>query len=67
MDNLLYIHGKPCVCGGHEYVSAIYIEKSITGEWHIMIETQCEDCQGIEVTDIPWSHVTAQYPIQPED
>lgn len=58
MNNVLYLSRGKCACGGHEYVSAVYLEQSITGEWHIMIEVQCTACSRLDCTDIPWSSVT---------
>ena len=55
MKNLFYLAHKKgvCpVCGGHTYLNAIYLEDSATG-WHVMIEQQCQDCSGVETTNLP--------------
>lgn len=54
MDNLLYLsHDGECpYCGGRGYVRAIYMEVSATG-WHIMVEEACQDCDRLDVTDLP--------------
>lgn len=46
-------------CGGHAYVSAIYVEQSVTG-WHLMIEERCMDCDQLDVTDIPQSQIEGE-------
>lgn len=58
MNNLLYHTDGKCACGGHSYVSAVYVEQSNTGEWHIMIEETCHNCHRLDLTDIPWSDIT---------
>jgi hypothetical protein len=57
VNNLLYLSrdkGQCENCGGHAYVSAVYLETSVAG-WHLMIEIQCADCDWLDVIDVPKS------------
>ena len=48
--------GKCGDCGGHEYVSAVYLQLSKTG-WHLMIEVQCHDCDRLDVSEFTQAHI----------
>ena len=42
-------------CGGHCFVSAVWIETGIGNQLHIMVEEQCHVCDRLDVTDYPLS------------
>lgn len=50
-----------CDCGGLPYISAIWFEKSITGELHLWIEERCFDCDDhLDLTDFSLSGISIE-------
>lgn len=52
-DVVLYTSTGFCDCGGHEFISAIYITEDNFGDWSVMIEEQCHECGRLDLTQKP--------------